>query len=106
MAATGQLLSVEVAPDGAFVPIGELDLATLQELRVSVDDVVRAGRPIRLDLAQLTFIESSVIHWFVEICDATGHPVELRNVSPTIRRILDLTASIGMDGDAWVIASS
>jgi anti-anti-sigma factor len=95
--------SVSVAPDGAFVPMGELDLSTLQELSDLVAEVMVPGRPIVLDLAQLTFLESSTIHWLVEMCDATDHPVILRNASPTVRRILDIAASLGPDGDAWIL---
>jgi hypothetical protein len=45
------------------------------------------SRPIVLDLAQVTFMDTGAIHWLVEVCDATGHPVVLRNVSPVVRRI-------------------
>ena len=81
---------------------GELDLSTLQALRDSVREIVVPGRAVVLDLAQLTFMDSSVIHWLVEVCDETGHPVLLRNVSPVIRRILDITTVVDADGDAWV----
>jgi hypothetical protein len=49
-------------------------------------------------------MDTSVIHWFVETCDATGHPVMLRNVTPAVRRVLDIVGDLGMDGDAWVIS--
>jgi anti-anti-sigma factor len=103
MSATGQAFSVSVAPDGAFVPTGELDLSTLQELRDLVAEVMAPGTAVVLDLAHLTFMDSSVIHWLVETCDSTGHPVVLRNASPAVRRILDVTATLGPDGDAWVL---
>lgn len=102
MAVTREPFSVSVAPDGAFVPVGELDLATVRELRDMVDEVLVPGRQIVLDLAQLTFIELSAIHWLVEVCDATGYPVVLRNVSPAVRRILDVVAAVDADSDAWV----
>lgn len=97
--------AVSIAPDGAFAPIGELDLSTLPELRDMVDEVLVRGRQIVLDLAQLTFVELSAIHWLVEVCDATGYPVILRNVSPAVRHILDITSSVDSDGDAWVFAA-
>jgi anti-anti-sigma factor len=102
MPVTRQLFSVSVAPDGAIVPTGTLDLSTIQELRDLVDEAMAPGRAIVLDLAQLTFMDSSVIHWLVEICDATGHPVVLRNASPVVRRILDIATTMDFDGDAWV----
>jgi anti-anti-sigma factor len=81
---------------------GELDLSTLQELRDRVQELIVPGRVIVLDLARLTFMDGSVIHWLVEVCDETGHPVVLRNVSPVVRRILDITAAVDGDGVAWV----
>jgi anti-anti-sigma factor len=102
MPVTRQLFSVSVAPDGAFVPTGQLELSTVQELRQMVDEAMAPGRVIVLDLAQLTFMDSSVIHWLVEICDATGHPVVLRNASPVVRRILDIATTVDADSDAWV----
>jgi anti-anti-sigma factor len=102
MTAAAQPFSVSVAPDGAFVPIGELDFATVQDLRDLVDEVMVPGRAIVLDLAQLTFIDSSVIHWLIATCQATGHPVVLRNASTTVRRLLDVASTVGPGEDAWV----
>jgi anti-anti-sigma factor len=102
MTAAGPSFSVSVAPDGAFVLTGELDLATIPELRDSVDAVLAPGRAIVLDLTLLTFMESSVIHWLVEISDATGHPVALRNARPVLRQALDIVGTVGTVRDAWV----
>jgi anti-anti-sigma factor len=106
MSATGQAFSVSVGPDGAFLPTGELDLSNLQELRDLVAEAMAPGRAVVLDLAHLTFMDSSVIHWLVETWDSTGHPVVLRNASPVVRRILDVTANLGPDGHAWVFEPS
>ena len=105
MTATRYYFSFSIAPDGAFVLIGELDLASLRDLRDLVDEAMVPGRAIVLDMADLTFIDGSVIHWFVEVCDATDYPVILRNVSPTVRRTLDVVSSVDSDGDAWVYAN-
>lgn len=66
--------------------------------------VMVRGRPIVLDPAQLTFIDTNAIHWFVG-GDAIGHPDLLRNASRTVRHVLDISATVGMDGDAWMIQS-
>jgi STAS domain len=47
-------------------------------------------QPIVLDLAELSFIDSSGIHCIVKICSVTGHAVQLRNTQSAVRRILDL----------------
>jgi hypothetical protein len=88
MTATRQAFSVSVAPDGAFVLTGELDLST-------------AGSS-----ETWSFMDGSVIHWLVETCDETDHPVVLRNASPVVRRILDPAATLGPDGDAWLLEAN
>ena len=103
MAVARQPFSVSVDPDGVFVPTGELDFSTIQELEGLVREVIVPGRAIVLDLAQLAFMDSCVIHWLVEICDLSGHPVVLRNASPAVRRILDIAAILGPDGEAWLV---
>ena len=104
MVVTRQPFPTSFAPDGAFVLAGELDLATIQELQDVVNQVIAPGRALVFDLAQLRYIDTSAMRWFVDIRDETGHPVILRNVSPLVRRILDVVASVDADGDAWVYA--
>lgn len=60
------------------------------------------GQPIVLDLAKVTFLEGSILHWLGDICVVTGHPVVLRNTPPSVRRILDFAATVAPDDDAWV----
>ena len=69
---------------------GELDLATVQDLQDSIDEILVPGQPVILDLAQLTFMDTSAIHCMIRTWDATGHPVLLRNSSAAVRRFLDL----------------
>ena len=45
--------------------------------------------PFILDLAQLTFLETSAIHCLIRNGARSGHPVVLRNASASVRRILD-----------------
>ena len=48
------------------------------------------GQTVILELAQLTFLDSSAIHCFFKTWHASGHPAMLLNTTPTVRRILDL----------------
>ena len=95
------VFQVSVAPDGALVLRGELDMATVQDLQDTIDQVIVPGRAIVFDMAQLTFMDSTAINCMVRICMETGHPVVLRDASPAVRRLLDL-----LDGRdpprAWV----
>ena len=70
---------VNVDDDGALVLRGQLDIGTIQDLQDKIDDVMVPGVAIVLDMAQLTFLDSSAIHCFIKACQVTGHRVVLRN---------------------------
>ena len=84
---------------GALLLRGELDIATIQDLQDKIDKIIAPGTPVILDLAQVSFLDSSAIHCFLKTWHASGHPVVLLNTSPTARRILDLAT---LEADAWV----
>jgi anti-anti-sigma factor len=90
---------VEVTAAGNLLLRGELDMATVQDLQDEIDGIMVPGQAIVLDLAQLTFLDSSAIHCFIEAEAKSGHPVVLINASRAIRRILDLAR---LDSQPWV----
>jgi anti-anti-sigma factor len=91
---------VRVGPSGSLILRGELDIATIDDLQARLDEIMVPGEPVVLDLAQLTFLDSAAVHCLVRTWTATGHPVVLRNTSPTVRRILEL-ADEKAEPDAW-----
>ena len=72
--------------------VGELDLATAPVLREALRAV--NGKPVTLDLADLTFIDSTGLHVIVQFAGSTDGSgrVRLVNVSPEIARIFDITS--------------
>jgi anti-anti-sigma factor len=77
----------------------ELDVATIQRLHDKIDEVMVPGQPIVLDLAGLTFVDTSGMHCFVRTFEATGHLVLLLNASRSLRRIL---GCMTQQPEAWV----
>ena len=71
---------------------GELDLASAPKLRAACDGL-NGDRQVTLDLAELTFIDSTGLHALVQCASGNGAagPVILRNVSPPIFRLLHIT---------------
>jgi anti-anti-sigma factor len=69
--------TVRTSPKGALVLGGELDVATIQRLQDKIDEALVPGQPIVLDLAELTFLDTSAMHCFVGAFESTGHPVVL-----------------------------
>jgi anti-anti-sigma factor len=92
---------VNVDDDGALVLRGQLDIGTIQDLQDKIDDVMVPGVAIVLDMAQLTFLDSSAIHCFIKACQVTGHRVVLRNATPAVRRVLEL-ADAKAEPEAWM----
>jgi len=71
---------------------GELDLASARTFREACDGL-NGERQVTLDLAELTFIDSTGLHALLQYANGNGAagPVILRNVSPPIFRLLHIT---------------
>ncbi|HJS92977.1 MAG TPA: STAS domain-containing protein [Solirubrobacteraceae bacterium] len=69
---------------------GDLDLPVTGTLSARLEELKTEGRPVRLDLSQLTFIDSSGLQaLIVALIDArsTGWPLEVApEVSPSVQR--------------------
>ena len=81
-------------------PSGELDLATVDELRQQVDDLIAAGfKRLVLDLSELTFLDSTGIHLAVELVQASrseGWQIAVIDGTPPVRRAFELTGLRGV----------
>lgn len=60
------ILNVTVSRDGALVLRGELDIEPVQDLQDVIDEMMVPGRAIILDMALLTFMDSSAIDLFIK----------------------------------------
>jgi hypothetical protein len=74
-------------------------MATVQDLQDKIDSIMVPGQAIVLDLAQLTFLDTSAIHCCIRAEAESGHPVVLMNASRAVRRILHLAR---LDSYPWV----
>jgi anti-sigma B factor antagonist len=73
---------------------GDVDLVTSQRLRRVLEDAVQVNPQVEVDLTGLTFIDSSGLSALVEGHRAArdaGGVVVLRNPTPMLRRLLDIT---------------
>ena len=88
---------VDESSDEVIVAIGgELDLATVPELRRSLDDVLGRARRVVIDLDALTFVDSSGIGALVSVqkdVAALGHELVVRRCSAPVRRVLSITGA-------------
>ena len=73
--------------------VGELDLSTVDELRMMLDAFTEDGQGVTLDLADLSFMDSTGVHLFEQhasTCDRT-RPLVLDHVPRHIRRLFEIT---------------
>jgi len=104
---------IEVSDDNGttrFVPRGELDLATAPALEDRVLTAVRdaAGRPVVLDLRELTFMDSTGVRTLVAAHQAAAeHGSDLRVVRPApgspVSRVIEISGiddALGLVDDA------
>jgi len=97
-------VGVAKSPQGWLVT-GEIDAATCRTVAAAFAEAPDgAGRPIELDLAGVTFVDSSGLHVLLELAErvaVAGGNVVIRNPAPVVRRLLAITnleSMFGLDG--------
>jgi anti-sigma B factor antagonist len=88
-------IEVKPGPDGvSLVELGgELDIAATSAVRSRVDDAA-GRRALVLDLSGATFVDSSMLKELLRASAELGRyetQLVLAGVTPTVRRVLDLT---------------
>jgi anti-sigma B factor antagonist len=90
--------TVEVEPQREVVrvcPCGEVDLATVGDVREQVDELLSAGfTRVLLDLREATFLDSTGLRLIIELArssQADGWQFVLIDGSAPVRRVFDVT---------------
>jgi anti-anti-sigma factor len=93
---SGALRGGETLKEGRprYVLKGELDMAGGESLvrRVTALAAATSG-PIEIDMEEVAFIDSSGVRALLRLHEAavsSGRPMRVRNLSPDVRRLLDL----------------
>jgi anti-anti-sigma factor len=83
--------SIERTSDGIHLK-GELDIAGEQELMAALEDVIGTNGAVILDLAELSFIDSSGVRAIIRAADQVGESgrIVLRSPMPPVKRVFDL----------------
>lgn len=89
-------VDVEMSPNNVVIGIvGELDMADADQVGLILIEAAAAGKPIvRIDLAGLTFADSSAIKAILvgaQAADEHGVTYELVNPHVRVRRLLEVT---------------
>ena len=73
---------------------GDLDIGSTDALRSALDAAEREGDIVRIDAAGVSFLDSTALGVLLasaQRLSTRGGRLELINVSPAVRRILDMT---------------
>jgi anti-anti-sigma factor len=89
------------AAGGVILQIsGELDVASVEELREQIDAAIGQSTPtVVIDLVRLTFMDSTGIALLIRVANSVDE-TEVRNPSTAVRRVIEvtgLTKRFGMD---------
>lgn len=81
---------------------GELDIATAPELIERLHALRRRGRPVELDLAAVTFMDSTGLTALMDAhvaAQGNGWTFGIRRASPAVRRVLELAGVTRLLGE-------
>ena len=93
---SGALRGGETLTDGrvAYALKGELDMAGGESLVRRVTELAAAtSGPLEIDMAEVEFIDSSGVRALLRLHEravAAGRELHVRNLTPDVRRLLDL----------------
>jgi anti-anti-sigma factor len=95
----GHRLGIDVIPDGHAVTLlleGEVDQSSVGALRACMNDLDGAWRSVVLDMAGVTFIDSSGVGLLIQATRdfaVAFRLLELRNVPGQVQRVLELSGA-------------
>ena len=71
---------------------GEIDMHSIPRLEAAFADVVAAGGPISVDMANVTFIDSAGLHFLARVAGSMNGaaPLALLNVPPRVLRVMEI----------------
>lgn len=73
--------------------VGEIDLSLRDQAAAAVDAVRAAAQPVVLDMAGVTFVDSSGVSFLLQCrkaCARDGLGFQVREVPPRARRVLEV----------------
>jgi len=89
-------MEIKINNDGDFSTInvfGEIDLNNSNELRVKLNDELNSGKSIKLNLAEVTYIDSSGVSCLVEatqISKKNNTEFSIIALSESVKKVLEL----------------
>jgi len=89
-------MEIKINNDGDFSTInvfGEIDLNNSNELRIKLNDELNSGKSLKLNLAEVTYIDSSGVSCLVEatqISKKNNTEFSIIDLSESVKKVLEL----------------
>jgi len=89
-------MEIKINNDGDFSTInvfGEIDLNNSNELRIKLNDELNSGKSLKLNLAEVTYIDSSGVSCLVEatqISKKNNTEFSIIALSESVKKVLEL----------------
>lgn len=85
-------MTIRVLADARVEFLGELDAAARPHAWGALAPEIRPGQELTLELAGLTFMDSTGIHLLLDVLEVLGPEgrLQMRNPRPTVHKVLDL----------------
>jgi anti-anti-sigma factor len=88
------------------VPVGEIDMATIDAVQAQIDAAAGEARLVVLDLREVTFIDSAGVRLVLQgtrELAATGRELAVVQGPAAVRRVFEL---VGLDGRVRIVDSA
>lgn len=84
------MVAAESTQPGTVHLEGEIDMHSIPRLEATFADVVAAGDPVSVDMANVTFIDSAGLHFLARLANNGAAPLTLLNVPPRVIRVMEI----------------
>ena len=84
--------------DGVLWISGEIDMAVSNRFEVAAAETLDGQREFVIDLSGASFLDSTGIRAILNTARNTDKGVCLRNPTPNVRKVLDITGIVGRHG--------
>jgi anti-sigma B factor antagonist len=102
MVASTSDLRVQIDSEGSAIvvrPVGEVDVANASAFRAALDVAYEPGRQLIIDLANLSFIDSTGIAALIAAAKRSSRGgFVIRNPSQVVQKVLEITGLMGRFG--------
>jgi anti-anti-sigma factor len=100
----GRMGLLDIVPTelpGTFRLVGELDISNVKQVQARLEEELRLGPQLTLDMSELSFMDSQGLRMLIvlgEQAAANRSAISILNCSKVVQRVLDISVPKGIPG--------